>query len=421
MPRGIVQSPYTEPPTSLRHRGGLASPNLPVFGLIALLMWVHMAYNLQRIAYVNELVSVAGLSVAVFSTRWRRDFWNSRVVRPYTAFMVWGGVWAVFSFFALRDTSPYLFLRTTVVVYSGFAFLIGVRLAEAPRWTRDLVRWFGIPLVLVSLFVSSDILAAPAAAAIAFSERKRPVLLTLLYLGALFVLRGRATTAAMVLVVLFYWLFRNRKSLARWLFRTGLVLLVFASFILLMLYVYDAYREFYVGGYEVIEADGFNDRNALWRLFFWAYLAENRLLQAPVAGIGFGTPLFDIRDPAALFIVHGALDRYSWQYVLGPHNSLVYVFARMGLIGLTSFLMFNMRLIQQYWTNRDQFSRSSEGLFLAFLLLMTGAAFNVVIESPIYASAYWMSAGWLYSRMTRGSPGCRAKGFSSVPNETEGS
>jgi hypothetical protein len=160
-------------------------------------------------------------------------------------------------------------------------------------------------------------------------------------------------------------------------------------------FYFDVYQGFLHGSYGYFGDDV--DNNAYWRLMYWLYLITSNFNEFLVTGIGFGTKLFDLGDTGVWWIVPSELSRGNEliEYVLGPHNSLVFIFKRTGLLGIYIFLMFLFHLMKLAFESRNP------GLICCLVVLNVNLVFNVILESPLWSINYWFMSGMCYAQLLR--------------------
>ena len=106
-------------------------------------------------------------------------------------------------------------------------------------------------------------------------------------------------------------------------------------------------------------------------------------------GMGFGTPALKY------FPVEDVNKIPSLPYVLGSHNSYVYLFGRLGIVYLLLTVFIYLVVIREYFKHKLYYTNNNQLLvFLSFFAISIIALFNTVLESPIYASAYWLILGF---------------------------
>jgi hypothetical protein len=130
------------------------------------------------------------------------------------------------------------------------------------------------------------------------------------------------------------------------------------------------------------------DGNSTWRLVLWNQLLVDDF-PANIFGMGFGTPVlkyYPVED-------YNKLE--TLPYVLGGHNSYIYLFARLGIVYLLLTLIMYITIFKEYFYHRAYYFANNQALvFWSFFAITVIAMFNPVLESPIYASAYWMLLGF---------------------------
>lgn len=152
------------------------------------------------------------------------------------------------------------------------------------------------------------------------------------------------------------------------------------------------------------DASQFTDASARWRLVMWAYLLA-KLWQYPY-GLGLGTPLFG--EDLGWFFGWAWSDFERMFYTLGAHNSFITVLGRLGVVALLFFLLMGFSLwqmIRDVFTLRKSFlSWDSElhlvtGSLAVFLIAVTQASFNMMMETPLFAAHFWFPLG-LFVRLS---------------------
>ncbi|HYC30440.1 MAG TPA: hypothetical protein VEB42_16510, partial [Chitinophagaceae bacterium] len=92
-------------------------------------------------------------------------------------------------------------------------------------------------------------------------------------------------------------------------------------------------------------------------------------------------------------------------YVLGGHNSYIYLFARLGIVYLLITVYIYGTVFKEYFHHKKYYLANNQALvFWSFFTMSIIALFNPALETPIYASAYWMLLGFtaraIYNRKT---------------------
>jgi hypothetical protein len=135
------------------------------------------------------------------------------------------------------------------------------------------------------------------------------------------------------------------------------------------------------------------DGNSTWRLVFWyRMIVENFPMN--LIGIGFGTPLIDY-EPGLTTVSGGNTDEHD-AHVIGAHNTYLTVAVRLGVLFLLFVLLVYAKVFKEYYNHFKYYT--SRGYFIyfwAFFAISIIGLFNLTLESPIYASLYWVLLGFV--------------------------
>jgi hypothetical protein len=131
--------------------------------------------------------------------------------------------------------------------------------------------------------------------------------------------------------------------------------------------------------------------NTRWRLDFWKSIVSHNLegLDTTLLGIGFGP---DLVSDGRYMVNEERPNR-------NPHNIVVTIFGRMGLLGLLPWLAFNILALRYIVRclrapDCDPVRRDAVGFFIIYAIAMLGAAcFGVLLESPFMAIPYYFLVG----------------------------
>ena len=131
------------------------------------------------------------------------------------------------------------------------------------------------------------------------------------------------------------------------------------------------------------------DPNNTWRLVLWKQFIID-LFPRNLIGIGFGTPAI-MYYPVADF---SKLD--SLPYVLGAHNSFIYLFSRLGIFYLLITVPIYSIVFKEYFYQKQYYRSNNEILiFYSFFAITIISFFNPTLESPIFAGGYWLVLGFV--------------------------
>ena len=129
------------------------------------------------------------------------------------------------------------------------------------------------------------------------------------------------------------------------------------------------------------------DANTTWRLVLWKEIIVDDFPEN-LFGLGFGTPAlkyYPIEDMKKL---------PTLPYVLGAHNSFVYLFGRLGVIFLLLIIpIYDVIFREYFYYKAVYYSNKQILIFWSFFASTIIALFNPALESPIYAAGYWLLLG----------------------------
>ena len=152
---------------------------------------------------------------------------------------------------------------------------------------------------------------------------------------------------------------------------------------------YDYYNE--RGIYEVMNSHPVLaiDGNSTWRLVLWEQVLVDHFPRN-LFGIGLGTPMmkyFPVEDYNKL---------HTLPYVLGAHNSYIYLFGRLGIVYLVLIGLIYTTVFKEYFYHKRFYYGNNQALaFWSFFAVSVIALFNPALESPIIAAGYWLTLGFV--------------------------
>jgi hypothetical protein len=133
------------------------------------------------------------------------------------------------------------------------------------------------------------------------------------------------------------------------------------------------------------------DGNSTWRLVLWKQIIIDHF-PANIFGIGFGTPMFKY------FPIEDYKKVTSLPYILGGHNSFIYLFGRLGLLYIIlTFAIYRFVFREYFYFKKYHYLNKTIIYFWSFFAISIIAAFNPSLESPIYSGLYWFILGLLAS------------------------
>jgi len=276
-----------------------------------------------------------------------------------------------------------------------------------PDWVTANLTLGGFPLVFVKSDVAGGFMAAGAlwfAHRFAQTGRMSSLLVSALALSGVIVCNSRAAIIAFAVGVL--WIMALRVwPLLRVL--GALLLLGFGSlcvqavvtdgpWVATPLYrIYESTASVAdTDGLRVYRAANLDDKsdNNQFRLVWWRAVVDETWANGRWFGLGFG------HDLAAEFLRIYYADSNDEFTARSPHNFLLTVFGRMGLVGATLLLAILAGAAKMTWRagrhdrGGDQ-ADSSLPLWLAMWTILASACFGVVLEGPMGATVFWTVLG----------------------------
>lgn len=148
---------------------------------------------------------------------------------------------------------------------------------------------------------------------------------------------------------------------------------------------------------------------AYWRQLWWRNLIDHMWARDPLFGVGFGENLSVYNPLLTIEEVNKPLS------VRSPHNFNMTVLTRMGLVGVTVWVLIIVTgiggLFIQVWrgrTSRGVYSaeRWEELSFWVLMLICTwlNSSFGVLMEGPVLGVWFWFALGFASRRAQPGGP-----------------
>jgi O-antigen ligase len=146
--------------------------------------------------------------------------------------------------------------------------------------------------------------------------------------------------------------------------------------------------------YQVAELSDKPDNNQ-FRLVWWHTVVDQTWDEGRWFGLGFGHDL-----GAEFFRVYYAESSEEFN-VRSPHNFLLSIFGRMGIVGSLAFAAFIVALATKTWRARATLMEADSPmpLWLCAWTILVSACFGVVLEGPMAAMIFWTIVG-----MANGAP-----------------
>ncbi len=368
--------------------------------IIYLLFIVTLCYTIspwffEKQLLFNELLAFSGLFLFAYK---RFKIGNDNITRWILLLLIWCSFHTIVSLF--RMDSFYYYLRNLVIVYSIFSFFIGYYLyIYLKGFISKIFALLKIYIVTflflpVSTFLFERFGMATLFPALFKKSSNRLIIPLLISVNIIYSITYNSATAILLSAFYFLILFAPGYRFFKQIMIVGFI--VFAIFFIsiqsnlnIIANHYTPYSDKAIhevmDSHPLLSADG----NTTWRLVLWKQIIVDHFPDN-IAGLGFGTPVmkyYPVED-------YSKLD--SLPYVLGAHNSFIYLFGRLGIFYLFFLLAIYTKIFKEYFYHkRYYYSNKSILIFLSFFAITIIALFNPTLESPIFASAYWLILGFL--------------------------
>lgn len=297
-------------------------------------------------------------------------------------------------------------------VAASIALLVAYPLHEvAPHFFYETLTWRGVPWIAIKADLAGTFAAAAALyAAVRWGAGggRRWALLTVASLGLAGYVVSRAGFVGMAVVCVLMPRGRAQLGLAALLL---VILGVLVSLPPVMTghkawretRLYDVYEHVVsigdVTGSRAYRGDLSSDTgdNTRFRLVWWRMVVKKTLAENPLTGAGFGADITEAFVREYFGLAERDFNARS------PHNVLLTVFGRTGLIGALAFIAFVTALGRQAWRTtrvaRTQVAAiPAAALGCAASVIFVSACFGVVLEGPMGAVVFWtllgLAHGW---------------------------
>lgn len=361
-----------------------------VFGMA--LCYIVSPWFFEKVFFFNEILSFIGLLLLLY----KRLIIVKSPIYIYVCLLIFiGFCHSLISIF--RMDQFYYYLRNSVIVYSMFTFFIGF---FGLRYLKEFIvkirqfLWYYIGIFLflpVSQFLFERYGMATLFPAL-FRRAGKYTLPLLILINGIYAITYKSSTS-FVLAVFYFFLI----IIPGYKFFKQLVVLTFIGFCIFFLSIlpeldliknnFSFYDE--VAIRAVMDSNKILglDPNNTWRLVLWKQFIID-LFPGNLFGIGFGTPAV-MYYPVADF---SKLD--SLPYVLGAHNSFIYLFSRLGILYLMIIVPLYSHVFKEYFYQKNYYRNNNEILiFYGFFAITIISLFNPTLESPIFAGGYWLLLG----------------------------
>lgn len=356
------------------------------------LLYIISPRTLEKSFFLNEILAATGIVLLAFH---RFKIQHSPITTYIIALLSWCMVHASVSLF--RADFIYYYLRNLVIFYSIFVFFVGYYLHPYLilfiKKIRTVLRFYiGVFLIIPIESFFDRFGMAVLFPAIINRGHYKSVYLFLIAINFLYAFSYTSSTASVI--ALFYLLLYFTPGYKFFKQTIFLCIIIFALFFM-YLAPYIATIHHYTMRDDVIKVVSRThpilgkDPNNTWRLILWYQIIVDNF-PANILGIGFGTPLlhyFPIEDWKKL---------PSLPYVVGAHNSFIYLFGRLGIVFVIIIALIYRVIFKEYFYYRSFYIKTKGNfIFLSFFAITIIALFNPVLETPIFAGSYWLILGFL--------------------------
>jgi hypothetical protein len=316
--------------------------------------------------------------------------------------ILYGFIYAIVSFVFLRDGTVYQFIRTLPIYYSIFAFFLGIEFVKKTlhlTLKNSYIQKYKYLFVLLNLFGEGRLSNQSALPLLFYDGKLHKALLFLVILLVTAYKRGITSYVIFVAYVVFL-LVNQRRMLQKLILNKYVLFVSVCCFLGGLYYVNQEFSDFYKIGFAYFKTNMVHV-DVWWRLMFWAYEFGTQVIHNLFFGIGFGTKLFDMTDFDAGFLIYSNPTDLNYEYTLGTHNSFMFILIRLGLVGLFPVLCIYAYFFKQINLYRVLNDPLVATCGISYLFISLSALFNVVIESPLYASTYWILTGMFYQSVQK--------------------
>lgn len=360
----------------------------------AAICYIITPWFFEKKLFFNELLAITGFLLLAYK---RFKVGNDLISICIVLLLSWCGIHLLISL--LRKDSLYFYFRNSIIVYSIFTFYIGFfclkYLDGFFKKTRSILRYYiGIFLFIPLPLTFYERYGVSTLFPFLFKNaRYRFLPILLIVMNVIYSFTYNSLTALMIAVfLLLIFISPGYKFFKQSVIAIMLIAVLF--FIYLQPNLGLIKNQFSPKNNkaikEVMRSDPFLsiDANTTWRLVIWKQIITDRF-PGNIFGFGFGTPLlkyYPVEDYKKL---------ESLPYVMGAHNSFIYLFGRLGIIYLILTLIIYIKIFREYFYFKEYYYSNNQVLiFWSFFVISIITLFNPVLESPLFAAQYWLLLGF---------------------------
>lgn len=310
----------------------------------------------------NELLAAMGFMIIAY-----RQFKTDNNIFNFCiqVLLYWSIVHAVTSVF--RMDSIYYYLRNLVIVYSIFTYFIGyycyrylsgfiAKISSALKIYVGVFLFIPLPRVWFERFGMSVLF--PALIKGLLNRRALPILILI---NVIYSISYKSSTS--FALAAFYFLLLLSPGY-RFFKQVAIVVLMLFAIVFIALqpnldlisHHFSPYN--FNAIYEVMHSNPLLsiDGNATWRLVLWKQVLIDHF-PVNLFGLGFGTPVM------RYFPVEDASKIPSLPYLLGAHNSFIYLFGRLGILYVVLMIIVYRRVFKEYFYQKSFYYSTGTILF----------------------------------------------------------
>lgn len=323
--------------------------------------------------------------------------------------LVYYGLFFFLAQHVARDPAAARFLQRSVLLACGALLIVHPLFSRFPEFFLDSLAIRGFPLIFFKDDLAGNFMAMGSLLFFVRYEEHRKLrwlVLSLALAGLMLTTNSRSSMVGLAVGAL--WL----GLAGRWRFAGTLTISALAAAVVLVFVAHiegESWRQTPLhrvyervisiadplGQHAYQTEDAFKGDNNLFRMVWWRTSIAETLDNNRWFGLGFGY------DLAAGFVRQYLPEATEEFTARSPHNVLITVFARMGLLGLAGFVAVIAALTVRTW----RALRSGETLFAAGAwwcagwVILVCACFGVVLEGPMGAVVFWTLLGVANARM----------------------
>jgi len=382
-------------------------PHLYHLILVIVILYGVNNYFFERTLFFNELLSVIGFC-----------FFIKRIFKKPLQFSFLEKAWFFFIFINILQlflswnskTNLYFYLRNSVILYSSFSIWIGYYTFPYFSDFFQKVKFFLVGYALVFLSMKEHLWVDRFSLNVFFPLfflknnfgilQKLGILVSCL---AYLLLSPSATTLLVAIVCALIFLIPSQKILMLF---TSIFFALFVSFFIYVSPYLAKYKEsgqccLYGNIHAVTNSHPVFqiDANSTWRLVVW-YKALTERFPEYIIGIGYGTPLFSYQEGMHVQYYEG-MHQYPPKgdakyevHVSGLHNTFLTLILRLGFLCIIFFVGIYAHIFSFFYQyNKTLKENGLINFFISFFIISTIGSVNLLLESPTYASLYWIFLG----------------------------